>query len=92
MAAVIGDNRPEVAFLGLAAPGIEHRRRGFVHEQAIRHGQAAAHVVRDRLKMEAGAAGPVAQCRPIKPDSLTHIDLGLTVNAKVAGSAREHAG
>src|SRR3954470_9935849 len=29
--------------------------------------------------MEAGAAGPVAQCRPIKPDALARIDLGLTV-------------
>ncbi|MGY4568186.1 hypothetical protein ACVWY5_001256 [Bradyrhizobium sp. USDA 3256] len=29
--------------------------------------------------MEAGAARPVAQCRPIKPDALARIDLGLTV-------------
>src|SRR3954465_11568660 len=29
--------------------------------------------------MEAGAARPVAQCRPIKPDPLARIDLGLTV-------------
>ncbi|MCK1452006.1 hypothetical protein IVB36_14125 [Bradyrhizobium sp. 35] len=41
----------------------------------------AAHVVRCGLEMEAGAAGPVAQCRPIKSDPLARIDLGLTVNA-----------
>lgn len=44
---------------------------------------AAAHVVRDGLKMEAGAAGPVAQCRPIKPDALARIDLGLTVERRM---------
>ncbi len=38
VAAVVGDDRLEVAFLRLATPGIEHRRRGFVHEQTIRHG------------------------------------------------------
>lgn len=63
----------------MAAPRIEYRRLGLVHEQAIRHGQVVAHVVRDGLKMEAGAARPVAQCRPIKPDPLARIDLGLTV-------------
>src|SRR3954452_9289963 len=70
VAAVVGDDRPEVPFLRVAAPWIEYWRRGFVHEQTIRHGQAAAHVVRDGLEMEASAAGPVAQCRPIKPDPL----------------------
>jgi hypothetical protein len=56
MAAIVGGDRPEVAFLRLAAPGIEHRRRGFVHEQTIRRGQMAAHMIADGLEMEAGAA------------------------------------
>src|ERR1700721_3477067 len=42
VAAVVGHGRPEVASLRLATPGIEHRRRGFVHEQTIRRGQMAA--------------------------------------------------
>src|SRR5262249_43315329 len=33
--------------------------------------------------MEAGAAGPVAQCRTIKPDALARIDLGLTVKRRM---------
>lgn len=40
-------------------------------------------MVRDGLKMEAGAAGPVAQCRPIEPDPLARIDLGLTVKRRM---------
>src|SRR5207237_496672 len=78
-----GDDRPEVAFLRLATPGIEHRCRGFVHEQTICPLQMATHVVRYGLEMEAGAAGPVAQCRPIKPDPLPSIDLGLTVTRRM---------
>jgi hypothetical protein len=37
-----------------------------------------AHVIADRLKMEAGAAGPVAQRRPIKPDPPARMNLGLS--------------
>ena len=54
----------------------------FVHEQTIRRGQMAAHVIPDAVEMEAGAAGPVAQRRPIKPDPLARVDLGLTVDRK----------
>jgi hypothetical protein len=32
-----------------------------------------AHVIADRLELEAGTAGPVAQRRPIKPDPLARI-------------------
>lgn len=56
MAAIVGDDRPEVAFLRRAAPRIEHRRRGFVHEQAIRRSHVAMHPIPNRLEMEAGAA------------------------------------
>lgn len=83
VAAVVGDDRPEVALLRLTTPGIEHRRRGFVHEQTIGRCQMAAHVVGNGLEMEAGAAGPIAQGRPIKPDPLARIDLGLTVKRRM---------
>ena len=42
-----------------------------------------AHVVGDGLEMEAGAAGPVAQRRPIEPDPLSRVDLGLPVKRRV---------
>jgi len=54
MAAVVGSDRPEVAFVS-PRPG-SSRRRGLVHEQTIRRGQMTAHVVTDGLEMEAGAA------------------------------------
>src|SRR5690606_22235938 len=66
MAAVIGSDRPEEALLDLAASGIEHRRGGFVHEQAIRASQMPAHMLDDRLEIKAGPASPVAQCRAIQ--------------------------
>ena len=83
MAAIVGGDRPEEAFLDLAAPGIEHRRRGFVHEQTIRRSQMPAHVTGDGLEMEAGPAGPIAQCRPIQLDALASIDLGLPVERQM---------
>jgi len=83
MAAVIASDRPEEAFLDLPASGIEHRRGGLVHEQAIRLGQMPAHVVGDGLEMEAGPASPVAQCRPIQLDALAGVDFGLPVERQM---------
>jgi hypothetical protein len=48
MSAIIGSNRPKEPLLGLPAPRIEDRRRGFVHEQTIRRGQVFSHVIGDR--------------------------------------------
>jgi hypothetical protein len=45
--------------------------------------QMMAHVIADRLEMEAGAAGPVAQRRPIKPDPLARINLGLSIKRRM---------
>lgn len=77
-AAVVRRDRPELAFLRLAAPRIEYRRLPLIYEQPIRHGQVVAHVVGDVLKVEAGVARPVAKRRPIKPDPQAPLDLGLT--------------
>jgi len=90
MAAVVGDDRPEVTLLRLTTPGIEHRRRGFIHEQVIRRCQMAAHAVGNGLQMEAGATGPVAQCRPIKSNPLARIDLGLTVKRRMVAKLGDH--
>lgn len=79
MAAIIAGNRPEEALLDLAASGIEHRRRGLVHEQSIRASQMPAHVAGHGLEMEAGSASPVAQCRTIQLDALASVDFGLPV-------------
>ena len=83
MPPVIGGDRPEEARLRPAPPGIEHRRGGFVHEQAIGLGEMQAHVVGDRLQMEAGPAGPVAKRRPIKPDALPGVDVRLPVERQM---------
>ena len=42
-----------------------------------------AHMRRDRLKMEAGAAGPVAEGRPIEPDPLPGIDVRLPIERQM---------
>jgi hypothetical protein len=42
-----------------------------------------AHIRADRLKMEAGAAGPVAQGRPVEPDPLPGIDVRLPIERQM---------
>jgi hypothetical protein len=37
----------------------------------------------DRLKMEAGAAGPVAQGRPVEPDALPGVDVRLPIERQM---------
>lgn len=49
----------------------------------IRHGQMPAHALGDGLEVEAGPAGPVAQCRAIEPDALTGIDFSLPIERQV---------
>lgn len=90
MAPVIGGDRPEEALLRLPAPGIEHRSGGLVHEQAVGRGQMLAHVPGDRLQMEAGAAGPVAQGGPVEPDPLPGEDLGLPVERQASRAGESH--
>ena len=82
MSPVVGGDGPKEPFLCLPAPRIEHRRRGFVHEQAIRCGQMRTHAIGDRFEMEAGSSCPVTQCRAIQLDALAGVDLGLPINGK----------
>ena len=48
-----------------------------------------AHVIADRLEMEAGAAGPVAQRRPIKPDPLARINPSLSIKRRMVAELRD---
>ncbi|MGY3487980.1 hypothetical protein ACVW1C_005863 [Bradyrhizobium sp. USDA 4011] len=67
MATIIAGHRPEEAFLGWASSRIEHRRRGFVHEQTIRRGQVFSHVIGDRRKAEVGPAQLPGSRDPVGP-------------------------
>ena len=89
MAAVVGGDRPEEALLRLPAPGVEHRRSRLVHEQAIRPGEMIAHVPGDRLQVEAGPAGPVAQGGAVEPDAVAGVDPGLAVERQMVAELRD---
>ena len=89
MPPVIGGDGPEEAFLGSSSPGIEHRSGGLVHEQARCLGQMSAHVVGDRLEIEAAPARPVAQGGPVECDPLPGIDVGLPVERHMIAKLRD---
>src|SRR5919106_972771 len=80
---VIGGDRPEEALLRIAPPGIKHRRSGLVHEQATGLREMLAHMVGNRLEMEAGTASPIAEGGPVEPDALPGVDLRLAVERKM---------
>ena len=89
MPSIIGGDGPEEALLRSSSPGIEHRGGGFVHKQAVGLGQMLSHVVGDRLKMEAGPAGPVAEGGPVELDPLPGVDAGLSVEGHVVAELRD---
>ena len=67
MTAIISNHGPEVAALGGLAPRVQHRRAGFVHEDAVRAAQMGAHVVDDRHQVELrGTVAPVGRRKPPK--------------------------
>lgn len=88
--AVVGGNGPEEAFLRSSSPGIEHRRGGLVHEDAVGRGKVLAHVVGDRLEVEARSTHPVAESSPVKLDALPGIDLGLPIKGQVIAELRDN--
>ena len=83
MAAVVGDDCPEVALLRLATPGIEHWCRGFVHQQTIRRGPDGGAC--DRRRVADGSRRGRTSC-PASPDQAECLgarDLGLTVKRRM---------
>lgn len=79
VAAVIGDDGPEVAASGGFPARVQHRRTRLVDKDTIRTAQMGAHMVDDLHQVEAGAADLIAEQRAaIKLDPLPPEDLGLT--------------
>jgi len=90
VAAVIRHDGLEPAGLRPPAPGFQHRRPGFVHEDTVRALQPLAQVRDDRPEREAGAADPVAERRPVERDPLPPADPGLAVERKMVSGLRDH--
>jgi len=84
--AVIAGNGLEETLPGSSAPGIEHRRGGLIHEEAVRCGQVGAQMPGDRLKMKAGPARPVAQGGLAEHDAL---QFGLRVKGQMVAELRD---
>jgi len=106
MAAIIGHDRPEVTALGGLSARIEHRRAGFIDEDAVGAAQMGAHVVDDRHEVELRgtvapvgrrkppkrAADPVAERTAIEVDPLPLEDFGLVFTPPAAGLSRRYRG
>ena len=85
---IVAGNRPKEALLDVSPARIEHWRGGLVHKDTIGGGLMLAHVVDDRLEVEAGSSCPIAQRRTIQLDALTGIDLGLPVERQLISELR----
>lgn len=88
MAAIIGYDRPEIAALGAFQARFQHRRAGFIHEDAMGAAQMGAHVVDDRHEVETGPADPVAERAAIQVDPLSLEDFSLPVERQVIAEFR----
>ena len=89
MAAIVGDDGPEVTALRSLPPRVQHRRAGLVDEDAVRTAQMGAHVVDDRHQVETGAADPVAERAAVDLDPLPPEDPGLAVERKMVPEFRD---
>ena len=85
----IGDDRPEEAALGGLSARVQHRRAGFIHEDAIGTAQMRAHVVDDRHEVETGTPDPVAERAAVQVDPLPLEDLGLAIERQVVAEFRD---
>ena len=83
--AVVARNRPEIAGLGAAAAGIEHRRAGLVDKQPGRAEQDLAQPPPQRHQLGGGIADPERQHRAVDLDPLRQQDLGLSVKRQMPG-------
>ena len=62
---IIGGVGPELAGLGAAAAGIEHRRRRFIGEQPYRPLELGQQALMQRPKVPGTMTDPVRQCGPV---------------------------
>ena len=88
--AVVPRHRPEIARLGLAAAGIEHRDRGLVHVELAGLLQELGHPVDDRAQMPGRDAHPVGQRRAVHRHAVTGEQLALTIQGHVLGELGGH--
>ena len=89
MTTVIRSDGPEEPRLGAPPPRIKHWCCGLVHEDAICRRQMLAHVIGDRLKVEAGPPSPVPQGGTVQRDGLARVDVGLTVERHMIAKLRD---
>jgi hypothetical protein len=72
-------DRPEVAGLGAAPPGIEHRCAGLIDHDLGRGQYDLLHPQINRLDFGRGGANPTSQCRAIDRQALQPHDLCLPI-------------
>ena len=78
---VVAGDRPEVAFLGAAAAGIEHRRRGLVDRDLARGQNELAQPKPERLELRGRIADPERQDRALDRRCLARAASGLADRA-----------
>src|SRR5690606_32589262 len=74
---------PELAGLGPAAAGIEHRRGRFIGEELRRDLQSRKQPFMHRTQMPSGAADPIGKRGAVEIDTLSGVDLRLAVKWQV---------
>ena len=77
--AVVAGQRPEIPGLGAAAPRIEHRRRGLVHEQLGGRLQMLGQPIHHGSQVERGNTDPIRQRAAMDIDTRAGEDLALSV-------------
>ncbi len=80
---VVAGQCPEISGLRLAAPWIQHRRRGLVHEQLGRHLQMLGQPLDHGGEVERGSADPVGQRAAMDIDARPGKDLALTMQGQM---------
>lgn len=76
---VIAGQRPKVAGLRRAAPRIQHRRSGLVHEELPGSPQMLGQPIHDRLEVEGGLADPIGQHGAVQIEARPRQDPALAV-------------
>jgi len=76
---IIAGQRPEIAGFCLAAPRVQDRRCGLVHEQLCRSFQVFRQPLNNRPKVEGGDADPVGQGAAMDINARPGEDLALSV-------------
>jgi hypothetical protein len=91
--AVVASDRPEIALLGAATAGIEHRRNRLIDGDLGGGEDELAQATVDGLELGARIAGPERQHRPLDVEALGGQHLGLAVERQMPGVfGNQHGG